>query len=149
MLTKKQALTAIRAGRDDARGACGLLDGRDYARLASFFPEDEWEAMGCQRVKGAELPDHEAWTEANIHAHLASDLEFAFDKALGMRSISASLMYKVVKMWLWVLEDDLQHDERYTYYGLPLLTAVAEQYDLPNPIGDDTGDEAEYGDDGY
>jgi hypothetical protein len=65
---------------------------------------------------------------------------------LDKRGISAGLMYEVVKMWMWVLEDDLQNhnEEDYAQYGLPLLKAVAVKYEFKNEIGDDYGNEWKY-----
>lgn len=75
---------------------------------------------------------------------LASDLEFAFEKALGQRGISASVMNDVIKMWMWVLDDEeLANCEEYAQYGLPLLKKVAVKYGLPNEIGDDYGNESD------
>jgi hypothetical protein len=75
-------------------------------------------------------------------------LAFAFEKALNKRGISAGMMFHVVKMWMWVLDEheDLVNwpDDYYAQYGLPLFKAVALRYDLPNEIGDDEGDEFVY-----
>ncbi len=56
-------------------------------------------------------------------------------------------MYEVVKMWMYILEDDLQNFEDYAQYGLPLFKAVALKYGFENPIGEDKGDEDKYASD--
>lgn len=141
MLTQEQVLEA--AGVRD-RGGCDLLDGRDYSRLCDFFPAEQWPRLGFTPKDGVEIPPPRPWTEDEVKAQLAVDLDFAFKKALGQRGLSAGLMYGVIKMWMWVLGDDLQHCEEYAQYGLPLLKKVAVKYGLPNPIGDDAGDEERY-----
>jgi hypothetical protein len=139
MLTQEQVLTEIKAGR-----ASKALYGRDYARLSSFFPASELETLGFSLKEGAV---HEAieWTEENVKAQLAKDLAFAFEKALGKRGISADLMSCVIQTWMWVLEEkELSELDDYPQYGLPILKAVALKFGLPNPIGDDRGDEFKY-----
>lgn len=54
------------------------------------------------------------------------------------------MMYAVVKMWMVVLEDELQSFDEYALYGLPLFKAVAVKYGFENPIGDDSGAESKY-----
>jgi hypothetical protein len=146
MYTRDQVLAAIVAGR---KSQC--LDGRDYTRLSDFFPVAEWAKLGLTTEKEA-TPEQIAktnasraeWTEANILSQLKADVAFGFEKALDQRGISASLMNEVVKMWLWILEDPLQHRQDYEQYGLPLLKAVAVKYNFPNPIGEDEGTEDKY-----
>lgn len=121
-----------------------LLDNRDYQRLLKYIPVKDWEVLGFSLKEGAEEPEVEAFTEESVLSDLTRDLEFAFEKALSQRGISASLMYEVIKMWMWVLEDDLQYEDDYAYYGLPLLKKVAVKYGLDNPIGDDEGSEEKY-----
>lgn len=118
------------------------LDGRDMSRLADFFPVSDGGALGLKLAEGAEYIA-EPMTEAAVLARLRHDLDFAFEKALNRRGLSAGMMYEVVKMWLWVLEDDLQHMEDYAQYGLPLFKAVAVKYGFENPIGEATGSETE------
>lgn len=142
MLTKQQVLEEIRKGRKN-RESCELLDGRDYARLTNFFEDEYLSVLGFEKTAGATREVKE-WTFDNVLGQLTEDLDFAFLKALNRRGISSSLMYEVVKMWMWVLEDDLQYFEEYAQYGLPLYKAVAVKYRLPNPIGDDTGTERKY-----
>jgi len=71
-------------------------------------------------------------------------LKFAFEKALDQRGISASLMYDVISMWNWILEEGLENFEEYPQYGLPLFKATALKYGFENPIGEDNGYEYKY-----
>lgn len=146
MLTQDQILQQVESGRDDKRGNNALLDGRDYSRLISFFPVEQWDVFGFAPKEGTTPPAPKPLTKEAVLEQLASDLSFAFEKALGQRGISSRLMYEVIKMWMWVLEDDLQHHDEYAQYGLPLYKAVAIKFGLPNEIGDDSGaEESKYG----
>lgn len=141
MLTQEQVLEAVTAGRTTR-----TLDRRDYRRLLDFFPPEQWEAFGYTLKEGADASKitPTPWTEENVKVHLAGDVAFGFEKALGKRGLSAGMMYNVVKMWMWVLEDDLQDMSAYAQYGLPLFKAVAVKYGFPNEIGDDEGNEDDY-----
>lgn len=139
MLTQAQVLDTVRQGRE---AAC--IDQRDYRRLSSFFPVWEWPAFGFTLIDGATPPEPEPWTQEAFLERLRGDVAFGFEKALHKRGISSSLQYDVVRMWLWVLDDPLQHFEGYAQYGLPLFKAVAVKYGWPNPIGEKVGDEFEF-----
>jgi hypothetical protein len=124
------------------------LDGRDIARLVAFLPEED---LGCFGVtlQPEYVGTHKATplTREAILEQLKSDVAFGFEKALNKRGISASLMFEVVHMWNWILEEGLEdysEDEGYAMYGLPLFKATALKYGFDNPIGDDTGSEEEY-----
>lgn len=127
------------------------IDGRDFVRLAEFFPEEDLVKFGVARPEGSTTPwQPKGWTEEEVKKQLAADVEFGFEKALNRRGISSSLMYECVKMWMWVLEDEeLQDFDDYAQYGLPLFKAVAVKYNLPNPIGDDSGNEDKYAEESY
>ena len=147
MLTRDQVFEQIMGGRDT-----GCLDRRDFKRLASYFPVEDWAALRVKANAELVLATYEAkdWTRANFLKQLASDVDFGFEKALHKRGLSAGFMHSCVKMWMWVFEDPL-HDEAdalYTQYGLPFLKAVALKYGLPNEIGDDAGDENKYSEEG-
>ena len=143
MLTQKQVLDQVKAGKKD-RDTCAFIDGHDFLRLSAFFPVSNWKIFGFKLIKGKKAPKSKKWTEKNIKKQLAEDLSFAFEKALNKRGISSGLMYEVIKMWLWILEDPLQESNDYAMYGLPLYKAVALKYNLPNPIGNDVGNEVKY-----
>lgn len=123
------------------------LDGRDLSRLINFLPVEHWEHFGFKLVEGAEPPTPKEWTKENILAELKGDVAFGFEKALNQRGISAGLMYEVVSMWNWILEEGLEDFDEYAQYGLPLFKATAEKYNFPNPIGEHTGSENEYASD--
>jgi len=122
------------------------LDGRDLHRLVMFVPKEDAHKIGLEFKNDV---DHTPidFTKENIIKQLKNDVEFGFVKALNKRGISASLMYEVVMMWNWILEDGLEDwddDSGYAQYGLPLFKAIAVKYGFDNPIGDDKGDEFKY-----
>lgn len=59
-------------------------------------------------------------------------------------SLTSSMMYRAIKTWLWVLEEELQHCKEYSHFGLPFFKAVAIKYGFPNEIGEFRGDEEKY-----
>ena len=137
------------------------FDGRDLYRLWKFIP---WGIAknypNFLNHVAEEYRNEEKWmteiyqipyTRENILAQLSIDVEFGFEKALNMRGISAGLMFEVVRMWNWVLNEDEEltnwPSERYAMYGLPLFKATAIKYGFPNMIGDDEGNESWYDDD--
>ncbi len=122
------------------------LDGRDLSRLAQFVPFDMIEKFDIKPKE--EYNNAEKWnttvkpfTKENILTQLREDVEFGFRKALDRRGISASLMYDVVKMWNWILEEGLEDFNSYAQYGLPLFKATAVKYGFYNPIGNMEGNE--------
>ena len=121
------------------------LDGRDLHRLAQFIPEDMLHRFGLELNPEAQ-GKHEVveFTRENVLKQLEEDVEFGFEKALDQRGISSGLMYNVVKMWNWILEEGLEDFDTYAQYGLPLFKATAVKYGFENPIGDDNGDELKY-----
>jgi len=139
MLDRKQILEAIEAGKESQ-----CLDGRDYGRLCDYFPTEDWDKLGFSLKEGEKPPKAKPLTRQNILKQLKGDLEFAFEKALNQRGISSGLMYEVIKMWMWVLEDPLQNFDEYAMYGLPLYKAAALKYGFNNPIGEDYGNEDKY-----
>ena len=127
-------------------GEGNCLDGRDLHRLSDFLPPNEWPLIGLRLQDGVDPNSvtRRPYTEDAVREMLASDVAFGFEKALNRRGISSSLMFEVVKMWMWVLEDELQTFDEYKYYGLPLFKAAALKFGLPNEIGEDSGSEDKY-----
>lgn len=124
------------------------IDGRDTTRLIQFLTEDQLTEMGMslkEEWKGKHEPI--PYTREAVLVQLQKDVAFGFEKAIDQRGISSGLMYAVVKMWNWILEEGLEdfNDNNYANYGLPLFKATAEKYGFVNPIGKDNGDEKKYG----
>lgn len=125
------------------------FDGRDLNRLAVFLNSAQ---LGILKDRGIIESFKEvepvAYTREAVMTRLTADLEFAFEKALGKRGLSAVCMWHVIRMWNTLLENGLGDpgDEQYTWYGLPYLKATALANGLDNPLGDDTGSEPQYGD---
>ncbi|EOO44374.1 hypothetical protein [Bacillus cereus] len=123
------------------------LDGRDLSRLAMFVPEESLHLIGVslkEEYKGTHK--HIAFTKENVLKQLEEDVSFAFEKALNQRGLSAGLMFDVVMMWNWILEDGLENwnTNEYAQYGLPLFKATAIKYRFDNPIGEDAGNESHF-----
>lgn len=126
-----------------------FLEDRFGARLCQFLTEEQIESIGFsinEEYKGQHIPKE--WTRENILEQLKDDVEFGFEKALDRRGISSGLMFDVVRKWNKVLEEGLEDwdEDHYAMYGLPLFKATAVKYGWDNPIGDDEGNESEYGD---
>jgi len=121
------------------------IDGRDLHRLAQFLPESMLKDFGIElKPEFVGKHSHKDFTKENILEQLKQDVEFGFKKALNKRGISSGLMYEVVSMWNWILEEGLEDFDDYAQYGLPLFKATALKYSFENPIGDDTGKENKY-----
>lgn len=123
------------------------IDGRDLHRLMQFIPEADLGAFGLKlKEEFVGKHQHKEMTREAILDQLKKDVDFGFEKALNKRGISAGLMFEVVQMWNWVLEDGLEDfsEDDYAQYGLPLFKATALKYGFPNPIGDDAGNEGKY-----
>lgn len=125
-----------------------FLDDRFGVRLCQFLTEEQMNSIGFSvndEYKGKHIVKE--WTRENILEQLKSDVEFGFEKALDQRGISSGLMFDVVRKWNKVLEEGLEDwdEEHYAMYGLPLFKATAVKYGWDNPIGDNDGDESEYG----
>ncbi|HSR02761.1 MAG TPA: hypothetical protein VLM20_08205 [Methylophilaceae bacterium] len=125
------------------------FDGRDLDRLAQFIPENMLSLFGLE-LKEEFVGKHKniEFTRENIINQLKKDVEFGFEKALDKRGISASLMFEVVSMWNFILEEGLENFKEYENYGLPLFKKTAIKYGFYNPIGNDSGSEYKYSDNG-
>lgn len=122
------------------------LDGRDLDRLVRFIPESELKDLGIElKEEYVGTHEHIEFTKENVLTQLEKDVEFGFEKALDRRGISSGLMAEVVQMWNWILEEGLEDFEEYPMYGLPIFKATAVKYGFDNPIGDDAGNERQYG----
>lgn len=127
------------------------LDGRDLTRLAQFLTVEQIEKLGLSFNSPEEREAHVPieFTKENVLKQLEKDVAFGFEKALNRRGISSGLMYEVVQMWNKILEEGLEDFDSYAMYGLPLFKATAVKYGFDNPIGDDTGSEDHYEEQGY
>ena len=105
-----------------------FMDRRFTKRFIDYLPVEEWKEFGFE-YKGEDNFVPKDWTEENIKIDLKSDLEFAIEKALGRRGISASLMYNVLKSWCIILENGLDKTD-YGWYGDKLIKAIDEYYEF-------------------
>ncbi len=110
------------------------IDGRDIARLVQFVPEERFHEMGLElKEEHKGTHQHTPFTRENILKQLEKDIAFGFEKAHNERGISSSLMFEVVKMWNWILEEGLEDFDNYYAYGIPLFNATAQKYGFPIP----------------
>ena len=127
------------------------FDDRFGKRLCKFLTVEQAKSIGLE-FKEEYAATHQpiAWTRENIIAQLKEDVEFGFEKALNKRGISSGMMFGVVMSWNKVLEEGLENfsEDNYAQYGLPLFKATAVKYGFDNPIGDDSGREYKYSEDG-
>jgi len=95
---------------------------------------------------GRKSMEEEGWvdpvfTEEVIRKHMLDYLEFAFDKCMGHRGISASRSVQKLGEWAWILgRDDLlafaENDGNYPQYGAPILKKFAEEFGVEFPTND-------------
>lgn len=141
MKTYNQLLEMMKRGMKDPK----CIDGRDLNRLCMFLSVGDLVKLGLDEKN---LKDHKPieYTRENVLKQLEEDVDFAFEKALNKRGLSSSMMFEVIRMWNYVLEEGLENwsDDDYAMYGLPLYKATALKYGFDNPIGDDTGSEEKY-----
>ena len=107
-----------------------MMDHRDLIRLVAYLEYDQ--AVDIFGVDGV-VPEGEwkevvPWTVDDVLKNMEGDLEFAFDKALGQRGISANLMHDVMCMYLWIFQDPLMDEMDYYNYGLPDLYRIRDEY---------------------
>ena len=135
-----KTLEEIKAGYNS-----NCLDGRDLHRLMQFFPESELKLFGLElKEEFVGTHEHKPFTREAVLEQLRGDVAFGFEKALNQRGISSCLMYEVVKMWNWILEEGLEDFDEYSMYGLPLFKATAVKYGFDNPIGQNSGNGSIY-----
>ena len=96
-----------------------------------FILENELSDFGIT-LKEEYIGKHECipFTKENVLKQLEEDVQFGFEKATNERGISSWLMYEVVKMWNWILEEGLENFDNYGSYGMPLFIATAKKYDF-------------------
>jgi len=113
------------------------FDDRDIERLVVFLPEELLSQMGI-RLK----PEHVGkytptpLTREAVVERLKSDVAFGIEKYMDQRGLSTMAMTHVVRMWLWVLDDETVD---VTLYGGKLFEATALAYGFPVPDDMHTG----------
>jgi len=94
--------------------------------------EKEGKSFGFSAVEGKKWEQREP-TREEVLEEMENYMEFAIEKAIDMRRISAERSIKKMKMWLWIIEEDAVLGElprRYFHwYGLPALIKICEHFD--------------------
>lgn len=99
---------------------------REHVRefLKSDANPDEWETKPL--------------TREGVLKEMLEYLDFAFEKALNHRGISASRSIDHMRAFLWLLGDDellafAEDAKNYPRYGVPILKAISRKYDKAMP----------------
>lgn len=107
------------------------IDGRDLGRLAEFIPEEELKDFGLElKEEYVGTHKHIAFNRENILLQLQADVEFGAEKAYYERGISCWIMYEVVRMWNWILEEGLEDLECDNSYAMPYFIKTANKYEF-------------------
>lgn len=100
-------------------------------RMMQFMPYEELEKYGYKLSEDIDPSTYKPkeWTEENLMDQLKEDVDFAIEKAINHRGISAGLMNDVLISWCIVLENGLENTP-YGWYGDKLIKALNEKYNL-------------------
>lgn len=131
MKTFEQIIEAVKNEKTWSREACDMLDNRDLGRLGPYASLEQLEELGFT-AKDPSTWEPLPFTLENVLQDLGSSLDFAFEKAINHRGISSELMFNVIQMYMWILEDNLSSFMEYEPYGMLLYQAVAEKYGFPD-----------------
>lgn len=105
-----------------------LIDFLEFEHAKEFLGDEYVSKV----LDGTEKYEVQQKTPAEL---IVDYLPFAFGKAENERSISASRSIDHMKAWLWLdespLSEQVDNDEiEYSPYGMPILEAIAEQYNF-------------------
>lgn len=86
----------------------------------------------------------ERWDDDTVIAEMRKYMEFAWEKALGERGISASRSIQHFQSWLWLLGDEYtdlytfaMKEDNYPQYGKPILFKICERFAFPVPTAEE------------
>lgn len=107
-----------------ARLSFDIASSKDF--VAEGVSEEEWNKSMCSRK-----PD-------DVRKELIGYLDFAWDKAVDHRGISAGRSIGHIRNWLWLMGDEealsfVEDNCNYPQYGVPVLKYISERfgYDWP------------------
>jgi len=76
-------------------------------------------------------------TDDAVKKQIAEYMDFAVEKAVDHRGISAGRSVSHYRAWLWLIGDDelvaFCNDDNYPNYGAPILKRIAEKYGINIP----------------
>lgn len=77
-------------------------------------------------------------TSDGVVGQMREYMDFAWEKALGHRGLSANRSVAKMREWVWLLGDDealtfMDADGNYPQYGVPILAYLCERFQLPMP----------------
>src|SRR5574343_77346 len=125
MKTIEQILNRIRELSNGGDFFCAqrneLLDFLPWKEDKEFITEDATEA----EWKFKEI------NRENVIERIKDYMDFAFDKAMYQRGISASRSLDHFRALLWILEEEKEIDwGNYQNYGMPILKQIIEKYNI-------------------
>jgi len=100
---------------------CMYIKSKDLQLFGFMLKENE----NCQKW---DKKVEKKWKRKNFIKELKKELGYAFDKMNKKEGLAVALIIELIKMWLWILDDDLWKNEEFEPYGLPFLEKVALKY---------------------
>lgn len=109
-----------------------LIEYLSFEEAAPLLKEEFVEKVR----EGKEKWTHTERTRESILSDMKKYMEFAWEKCLGHRGLSAGRSVDKFSAWVWLLGDEeIQAD--YAPYGAPILAEICGRYGFPVPDEDD------------
>lgn len=131
----KSEMEIVAAIRNLEKDSFEDIDGRRRLRLISLLPYSSAKPWLKPEVIESD------WHQSNLQelrAQCRTDLNFAWEKALAHRGISANLMADVIVDWVWLLCSQEEHQQvvnaPYENYGAPKLALAGQLLDMSAEI---------------
>lgn len=105
--------------------------------LASYLPFEMAREFLKPETTEADWPQTPL-ARSTVIAEMADYMEFAWEKAIDERGLSANRSIIKMQAWLFLLGDTellafAENDRNYPMYGKPILQRICEAYELPTP----------------
>lgn len=122
MKTKEQLLSFIKQEYTSGSGVA-------WNKFALYFEYGELWALTGFMSKQYNVTPKEV-TYENIVKDLEEDTILGLKAAKNRSSITSTIIYESIRIWLWILEDELYDFDKYSPCGLPLYEAVTLKYNF-------------------
>lgn len=118
------------------------MDNRDKERIVDFCTVEQLKKIGVILIPAYEK-EHKpiTMTKELVLEQFKRDALLGQEKALNQRGVSSAMMYQVIRMWLWILEDPLYevyNCDTYHNYGLELFERVIDKYVFDRGVTNET-----------
>jgi len=118
-------------------GTQDLIWSLDFEHAKPFLADDFIKKVEAGEEKWVDLP-----TDESVKAEITKYLDFAWDKCLGHRGISAGRSIAHFVSWCWLIGDDeavafLEDESNYVPYGAPCLAYLSKRYGFEMPDSED------------